>query len=111
MTLTWNYENSLGFPNNPVLADPGIDYPGSGRKPAGIAFVEEMDRLGIIIDVSHLSDAGFFDVAAHSPTAIHRQPFQCAQPMQPPAQFDGRNAAVLADGGGFVEHELLPRLP
>lgn len=33
-----------------------------GLTPRGREFVEEMERLGIIPDVSHLSDAGFFDV-------------------------------------------------
>lgn len=56
MTLTWNYENELGFPNTMN------EMPGTGLKPAGFAFVEEMERLGMIIDVSHLSDQGFYDV-------------------------------------------------
>lgn len=60
MTLTWNYPNELGFPNrerdsvNPVLA--------GGLTECGKAFVEEMERLGMIPDVSHLSDEGFYDV-------------------------------------------------
>lgn len=56
MTLTWNYENELGFPNTMN------ETPDTGLKPAGFAFVEEMERLGIVIDVSHLSDQGFYDV-------------------------------------------------
>lgn len=58
MTLTWNYENSLGYPNSPVPADMG-----RGLKPFGIAAVREMQRVGILADVSHLSDGGFWDVA------------------------------------------------
>ncbi len=34
----------------------------NGLTPRGIDFVREMEQLGIIIDVSHLSDAGFYDV-------------------------------------------------
>ena len=102
MTLTWNYENSLGFPNNPVLADPGIDYPGSGLKPAGIAFVEEMDRLGIIIDVSHLSDAGFFDVAAHSQRPFIASHSNARSLCSHPRNLTDEMLRVLADRGGFV---------
>ena len=29
-------------------------------------FVEHMEELGIIVDVSHLSDAGFWDIARHA---------------------------------------------
>ena len=34
----------------------------NGLTPTGIAFVEEMERLGIVIDLSHLNDAGIRDV-------------------------------------------------
>ena len=33
-----------------------------GLKKSGFEFIEEMENLGIIIDVSHLSDAGFYDI-------------------------------------------------
>ena len=65
MTLTWNFENELGYPHTIVTRedyDPARRY---GLKPAGIEFVREMDRLGMIVDVSHLSDGGFWDVASH----------------------------------------------
>lgn len=32
----------------------------------GIAVVERMQQLGMIVDVSHLSDAGFWDVVCHA---------------------------------------------
>lgn len=70
MTLTWNHENSLAYPNN-VPGDGEKVFPyepdmSRGLKEKGFAFIEEMERLGIIIDVSHLSDAGFYDVYGHT---------------------------------------------
>ena len=70
MTLTWNHENSLAYPNN-VPGDGETVFPyepdmSRGLKEKGYAFIEEMERLGIIIDVSHLSDAGFYDVYEHT---------------------------------------------
>ena len=68
MTLTWNYVNELGWPN--VLNLEGsaamerVDTE-HGLTETGIAFVEEMDRLGMIVDVSHLNDAGFWDVVKY----------------------------------------------
>lgn len=56
ITLTWNYENCLGYPG----CFP--EFQGRGLKPFGIETLERMDELGIIADVSHLSDAGFDDV-------------------------------------------------
>lgn len=65
MTLTWNYANELGFP----AADAGKEGNQRGRTDSrqgltekGREMVHEMEKLGMIIDVSHLSDAGFYDV-------------------------------------------------
>ena len=57
ITLTWNYENCLGFPNSP---DPALH--AKGLKDFGLEALAEMDRLGIVADVSHLSEGGFWDV-------------------------------------------------
>lgn len=59
MTLTWNHPNELAYPNN---MKEGIPDTMNGLTETGIEFVREMERLGMIIDVSHLSDAGFRDV-------------------------------------------------
>ena len=55
MTLTWNAENELGF---------GCREDGAkGLKAFGKDAVREMERLGMVVDVSHLNRAGFYDVA------------------------------------------------
>ena len=65
IALTWNFENEIGYPNTVVRAkdyDPSKKY---GLKEAGIEIVREMNRLGMIVDVSHLSDDGFWDVVKY----------------------------------------------
>ena len=61
ITLTWNYENSLAYPNSRDSQKMQL-----GLKPFGIEAVRRMNELGILIDVSHLSDGGFYDVARYS---------------------------------------------
>ena len=61
MTFTWNYENGLGYPNG--FSDPAHGSAGGyGLKAKGFEFLEEMERLHMIPDVSHLSDQGILDV-------------------------------------------------
>ena len=64
MTLTWNFENELAWPND-IDMQTGAATPNTanGLKERGREFVAEMERLGMILDVSHLGDAGFWDVA------------------------------------------------
>ncbi|KAB1438470.1 dipeptidase [Candidatus Galacturonibacter soehngenii] len=70
MTLTWNFENELGFPNlRSKSSQSKYEYEfekGLGLKKKGIEFLIEMERLGIIVDVSHLSDEGFYDVLQYT---------------------------------------------
>lgn len=57
ITLTWNYENEIGFPNSREPEKNAL-----GLKERGRELVEKMQELGIVVDVSHLSDGGFWDV-------------------------------------------------
>ena len=61
ISITWNYENSLGFPNS---KDPEIM--NRGLKQFGLDCIERMNEMGMLVDVSHLSDGGFWDVVKHS---------------------------------------------
>ena len=70
MTLTWNYANEIGYPN--CLDEKGAENPWgvpnttNGLTPFGIDCVREMQRIGMIVDISHLSDAGFYDMLKYT---------------------------------------------
>lgn len=65
MSLTWNYENSVAYPTS---QDPEVMK--KGLKPFGIEAIARMNELGMIIDVSHLSDGGIYDVFKYSKKPI-----------------------------------------
>ncbi len=55
MTLTWN-------PRNQLADGVGEKNTGGGLTSFGREVVGEMNRLGMLVDVSHISEAGFWDV-------------------------------------------------
>ena len=61
VNLTWNCENTLSGSN--------AEAPDRGLTERGRSFVRKMQQLGMIVDVSHLSDPGFWDVAELSQAA------------------------------------------
>lgn len=102
LTLTWNFENELGYPNTVAKLpdyDPMKRY---GLKEAGIAALQEMNRLGMIVDVSHLGDDGFWDVVKYS-----QKPFVASHSNSRRLCGHSRNMTdemirALADHGGVM---------
>ncbi|MDO4197744.1 MAG: dipeptidase [Erysipelotrichaceae bacterium] len=70
ITLTWNFVNGIGYPNFiPGETEGDIMYHYDrehGLTDFGIEYVRKMEELGMIVDVSHLSDAGFYDVLKYT---------------------------------------------
>ena len=62
INLTWNHANALSGSH--------CDRPEQGLTPLGKRFAARMEELHILIDVSHLSEPGFWDVAEQA-----RRPF------------------------------------
>lgn len=57
LTLTWNHQNEIAG----TSAEKG-----KGLTQFGFEVLEECEKLGIMVDVSHLSEQGFYDVAANA---------------------------------------------
>lgn len=62
INLTWNHANALSGSSR--------EQPERGLSPVGREFMSKMEDLHILVDVSHLSEAGFWDVAE-----MARRPF------------------------------------
>lgn len=97
ITLTWNFENSLAYPNSR-----NWELHQKGLKRFGFEVIEEMNRMGIMVDVSHLSEGGFFDVARHS-----KLPFcashSCARALcNHPRNLTDEQLKALGNAGGIA---------
>ena len=64
MAMVWNFDNSLSTAASKSAPVTPRNYTGSrpGLTETGIAFVERMEELGMIPDVSHMSDEGIEDL-------------------------------------------------
>ena len=95
ISLTWNHENCFGFPNS---EDPALMQ--KGLTPFGKEAVEYMQELGILVDVSHLSDGGFYDVAdiCKKPFVATHSNCRALSPHQ--RNLTDEMIRTLADAGG-----------
>ncbi|HCC35898.1 MAG TPA: hypothetical protein DEQ02_09855 [Ruminococcaceae bacterium] len=93
LTLCWNGENELGC--GAVTANRGLT-------PFGKRAVRACEKLGILVDVSHLSEKGFYDVAetASRPfLASHSNAFEiCPHPRNLTAE----QIRILRMRGGLI---------
>lgn len=106
ITLTWNFENGIGFPNFKMNRESHqiYDYPNTkdGLTPFGIEMIKEMNKLGIIIDVSHLSDAGFYDVAKYSTKPFIASHSNARSKCWFPRNLTDDMIRVIADKRGII---------
>lgn len=103
ITLTWNYENCIGYPNSYDR-----DIMGKGLKKFGFEVIEAMNYLGMIIDVSHLSDGGFFDVISHSKKPIIASHSNARVITNVPRNLEDDMIKKLADKGGVMGINFYP---
>lgn len=92
LTLTWNHENELGFPN-------GSD---GGLKPFGYDCLARMEELGVVADVSHLSDRGFWDVCAAATRPFAASHSSCRALWPHRRNLTDEMIRAVADRGGIV---------
>lgn len=97
-TLIWNNENDLAYPNQKE----------GGLKSFGFEAVQEMERHGILVDVSHLNDEGFFDLVG-----IAKKPFiashsNCRSVTNHSRNLSDRMIHSIAERGGVVGLNFCP---
>lgn len=94
MTLTHHPRNELG--------DGARGDFGSHLTDFGVAVVEEMNRLGMLVDVSHLNETGFWDVIEKTKSPIIASHSNCKALCDNPRNLTDEQIRALAKNGGVV---------
>lgn len=95
MTLTWSNRNDIADGINE-------DATGSGLTLFGKQVVAEMNRLGMLVDVSHISTAGFWSVIETSTKPIIATHSNAKSLCSHPRNLNDEQIKALAQNGGLA---------
>lgn len=101
--MTWNSPNCFGAP---MSKDPEIMK--QGLTPFGKEAVLHMNELGMIVDTSHMSDGGFYDIAEITDKPFMASHSNCREICNNPRNLTDDMIRVLAERGGFAGINLSP---
>ena len=94
IALTWNFENEIGYP-----AKGGEK---KGLKPFGFELVKAMDAAGVRADVSHLNEAGFWDLMERAELAPIASHSDCRWLCDVPRNLTKEQVRAIIDRNGFI---------
>ena len=95
MGLIWNNDNCMAHPNS---RDPEAHM--KGLKPFGFETVEHLNEKGVIIDVSHLNEGGYWDVIKTTKKPIAAS-HSCARALcDHPRNLTDEQLKALGENGG-----------
>lgn len=95
MTLTWSNRNDIADGINEEVT-------GSGLTLFGKQVVAEMNRLGMLVDVSHISTAGFWSVIETSSKPIIATHSNAKSLCSHPRNLNDEQIKALAQNGGLA---------
>jgi len=118
MTLTWMNSNELGQSSGDLKLDQDGKPDDRGLSDFGREVVREMNRLGMMVDVSHVSDRSFFDAVtlSHAPVIASHSGSR-AITNHPRNLTDDMLIALARNGGvaqvnfncGFISDEFIAK--
>lgn len=97
MTLTWNDPNCFGVPHSANAAKMA-----EGLTDFGKEAISYMNELGMLVDVSHLSDGGFYDVAELSKKPFVASHSNCRVLAASTRNLTDEMIRILAHKGGVA---------
>jgi membrane dipeptidase len=95
MTLTWSNSNRLG-------GSSGDDGKARGLTPFGLRVLAAMNDLGMMVDISHVSDATFFDAVRASRLPVLASHSSARALADRPRNMTDAMLRAVGDNGGAV---------
>ena len=106
MTLTWSNTNDWADSSGDIN-DPKVTHH-NGLTPFGKQVVQEMNRLGMMVDVSHVSDKTFWDVIATTRTPIIASHSSARALTLAPRNMTDEMLQAIAKNNGVVMVNFFP---
>jgi len=97
LSLTWNGENCIGAPNSK-----DSETMAKGLTDFGKEVVYHMQEIGMLIDVSHLSDGGFWDVVKLAKKPFAATHSNCRALCSHQRNMSDEMIRALSDKGGVM---------
>jgi len=97
---------TLSHTSNNDICDSSTDEQGpehNGLSEFGEEVVKEMNRLGMMVDVSHISDEAFYDVIELSTSPVIASHSSCRALCESPRNLSDDMLIALKDNGGVIQ--------
>lgn len=97
---------TLAHTKNNDICDSSTDPAGpenNGLSQFGIQVVKEMNRLGMIVDISHISDKSFYDVLKVSNAPVMASHSSCRALCTSPRNLTDEMLVALKENGGVIQ--------
>ena len=101
MTLSWSNTNEWADSSGDI-DDPKIQHH-NGLTDFGMQVVREMNRLGMIVDISHVADKTFFDVIATTKAPVIASHSSARALVNHPRNMTDDMLRAVAKNGGVVD--------
>jgi membrane dipeptidase len=101
LTLTWNQRNQ-------IADGVGESRTGSSLTEFGLQVIDEMNKLGMLIDVSHLSESCFWDVVKRSKFPIVASHSNCYSLCPHLRNLKDEQIKTIAEKGGIIGVTFVP---
>lgn len=101
MTLTWSNSNGWADSSGDI-EDPSVPHTANGLSPFGEDVIREMNRLGMMVDISHVADTTFWRVLEVSQAPIFASHSSARALTHAPRNLTDEMLRAVGEQGGLV---------